>query len=393
MLHVGVVAGRTGQNRRRVRLRQVPGPCHIVPNHAMTLGALLLGGDSFHRSVMIAASAGLDTDSNAGTVGCLNGIRLGLDAITEEVDLREPVADRLLVVTADGGSCVSDAESEAKVIVRAMERARGEQPSDQGARFTFSYRGSTSGIPILPVPGRGPVAGRSGRRRWTKRADCAVHWALDPTRLVPFRYQSSSIPWTTPRISRQWRVRGCTPAKRVSCRVRSDSEGSPTARLYVLYLEADGTQRTEASGSVILGKQSSLLEWKIPPIGSVPLVRLGLLLEADSRFDGRVMIEEVDWQGAPSEFEVSGSLMTSIWETQPIGLRGWVSSAENFEADSKYTFAISHSHELGLATIGTRDWSDYSVTSHLCVQPARLLRTGAAERRAQAVLCRDLRGG
>jgi len=134
----------------------------------------------------------------------------------------------------------------------------------------------------------------------------------------------------------------------------------------VLYLEADGTQRTEASGSVILGKQSSLLEWKIPPIGSVPLVRLGLLLEADSRFDGRVMIEEVDWQGAPSEFEVSGSLMTSIWETQPIGLRGWVSSAENFEADSKYTFAISHSHDLGLATIGARDWSDYSVTSHLC---------------------------
>jgi hypothetical protein len=133
----------------------------------------------------------------------------------------------------------------------------------------------------------------------------------------------------------------------------------------VLYLEADGTQRSEVSESITLGKQSSLLKWKIPPIGSVPLVRLGLLLEASSRFDGRVWIEEVDWRGAPSEFEVSGSLMTSIWETQPIGLRGWVSSAENFEADSRFTFAISHSRALGLATIGARDWSDYSVTSHL----------------------------
>lgn len=42
----------------------------------MTLAALLLGGDDFQRSVMIAASAGFDTDSNAGVVGCVNGIRL-----------------------------------------------------------------------------------------------------------------------------------------------------------------------------------------------------------------------------------------------------------------------------------------------------------------------------
>lgn len=341
-----------------------PGPCHIVPNHAMTLGALLLGGDSFHRSVMIAASAGLDTDSNAGTVGCLNGIRLGLDAITEEVDLREPVADRLLVVTADGGSCVSDAESEAKAIVRAMERARGEQPSDQGARFTFSYRGSRQGFQSCPylgvAPSRAEVVGGDGRNglivRCTGVGPDAPGAISVPVFLDPLDDAENFSTVASPRLY---------PGQSVSCRVRSDSEGSPTARLYVLYLEADGTQRTEASGSVILGKQSSLLEWKIPPIGSVPLVRLGLLLEADSRFDGRVMIEEVDWQGAPSEFEVSGSLMTSIWETQPIGLRGWVSSAENFEADSKYTFAISHSHDLGLATIGTRDWSDYSVTSHL----------------------------
>ena len=156
------------------------------------------------------------------------------------------------------------------------------------------------------------------------------------------------------------------PGQSVSCRVRSDSEGSPTARLYVLYLGGrSGTQRTEASGSVILGKQSSLLEWKIPPIGSVPLVRLGLLLEADSRFDGRVMIEEVDWQGAPSEFEVSGSLMTSIWErnrsaygdgsAQLRTLRRTPSTPSYFPIRTTWVWRRS---EPG-------DWSDYSVTSHL----------------------------
>ena len=340
-----------------------PGPCHIVPNHAMTLAALLLGGDSFQRSVMIAASAGFDTDSNAGTVGCLNGIRLGLDTITEEVDLRKPVADRLLVVTADGGSCVSNAEAEAKVIVREMARLAGNAPSDQGARFTFSYRGSTQGFqpcPYLGSSSRVEVTGGDGQNGLS--VDCvgvgpdAPGAVSVPVFLDPLDDAGNFSTVASPTLY---------PGQTVLCRARSDGEGSPTARLYVLYLQADGTQGCRFSEPVTLGKQSSLLEWKVPPVGYVPLVRLGLMLEAAGRFDGRVWIEEVDWRGAPSEFEVSGSLMTSIWETQPIGLRGWVSSAENFEADSKFTFAISHSHALGLATIGARDWSDYSVTSHL----------------------------
>ena len=341
-----------------------PGPCHIVPNHAMTLGALLLGGDNFQRSVMIAASAGMDTDSNAGTVGCLNGIRLGLDAISEGVDLRKPVADRLLVVTADGGSCVSNAESEAKLIVRAMTRARGDRPTDQGARFTFSYRGSTQGFQSCPYlglqPSRVVVVGGDGRNGLV--AECE---GIGPDGPAAVSVAVFLDPLDDARNFSTVASPTLYPGQTVVCQVRSDGEGSPRASLYVLYLEEDGTPRREFSGPVTLGKQPSLLEWKIPQIGAVPLVRLGLLLEADSRFDGRVIIEEVDWRGAPSEFEVSGSLMTSIWETHPIGLRGWVSSAENFEADSRFTYAISHSHDLGLATIGARDWTDYSVTSDL----------------------------
>ena len=61
-----------------------PGPCPILSNHAMVLAALLLGGDDFRRAVTIAASAGYDTDCNAGSVGCLNGVRLGLAAIPDD---------------------------------------------------------------------------------------------------------------------------------------------------------------------------------------------------------------------------------------------------------------------------------------------------------------------
>jgi hypothetical protein len=114
-----------------------------------------------------------------------------------------------------------------------------------------------------------------------------------------------------------------------------------------------------------VGPQGRVLSWEVPAIGAAPLLRLGLLVEAPSRFDGRIVVEEVDWRGPPRELTVSGTLLTSIWETQPPGLRGWVSSAENFEADSRYTFAISHGRALGLATTGCRDWDDYAVTSRL----------------------------
>ena len=367
---MGICSSATSWREARDRIEaeygyaKYPGPCHVVPNHAMVLGALLLGGESFHRSVMIAASAGLDTDSNAGTVGCLNGIRLGLDAITEEVDLRKPVADRLLVVTADGGSCVSDAESEAKVIVRAMARVRGNPPPDQGARFTFSYRGSTQGFEPCPY------LLSEGSEVEVVGGDAGTGLVVECRGIGPESPAALSVPVFLDPLddARNFSTVASPslyPGQTVFLRARSDSEDSPTVRLYVVYLEADGAQRTEFSEPVVLGKSGSVLAWRIPPVGAVPLVRLGLLLGGATRFDGRIMVEEVDWRGAPSEFEVSGSLMTSIWETQPIGLRGWVSSAENFEADSRFTFAISHSRALGLATIGTRDWHNYSVTSHL----------------------------
>ena len=71
-----------------------PGPCHMVPNHAMVLASLLCAGDDFAESVKIGASAAWDTDCNAGNVGCLNGIRLGIEGIESGPDFRGDVYKR-----------------------------------------------------------------------------------------------------------------------------------------------------------------------------------------------------------------------------------------------------------------------------------------------------------
>ncbi len=68
-----------------------PGNCHVILNTALMLTVLLLGKDSFRDTMQLCVSAGWDTDCNGANLGCLNGIRLGLDALTREFDFRGAV--------------------------------------------------------------------------------------------------------------------------------------------------------------------------------------------------------------------------------------------------------------------------------------------------------------
>ncbi len=110
----------------------------------------MMAGDDFQRSLSIATSAGWDTDCNAGNVGCLNGIRLGLAGIEAGANLRSPVSDRLYAVSADGGECLSDAVRETRKIMAAAAALRNEHVQLPTARFAFEFSGSTQGFTLHP---------------------------------------------------------------------------------------------------------------------------------------------------------------------------------------------------------------------------------------------------
>ena len=86
-----------------------PGNCHVVPNHAIMIMAVLYAPDDFARAQTIVCTSGWDTDCNAGNVGCLIGAMLGLAGIDAGPDWRGPVADRMLLSSADGGGAIYDA--------------------------------------------------------------------------------------------------------------------------------------------------------------------------------------------------------------------------------------------------------------------------------------------
>jgi len=157
------------------------GNCHIVPNHALIIFALLYGGGDFQRSLSIVNTSGWDTDCISGNVGCLLGIRGGLAALEGGPDWRGPINDRLLLSTADGGRAVTDAVSETYAIVNAA-RALQKQPllkPKGGARFHFELAGATqgfkaeSGLTLENVAGHSRTGTRSLALRYSGAGDDA----------------------------------------------------------------------------------------------------------------------------------------------------------------------------------------------------------------------------
>ena len=344
-----------------------PGPCHIVPNHAMVLASLLLGGDDFQRSVMIAASAGYDTDCNAGNVGCLNGIRLGIGSLSAGADFRAPVADLLYVVTADGGACVSDAVQQSASILLAAAIYRNEPVQLNSCRYSFQFKGSTQGF--IPCP-------------YTEQPDSVMSLTnlnesssenglvIDYTGLVQGVGYSVSTP-----VFLDFSVLANNfatiasptlyPSQTVVANVQAFADENPGLRFYILYYDIDNCVQRINGEIHTLHVGVNTLNWKVPDTKGMPIFRLGLELVAHKKMDGRIAMLDLDWKGAPEAFVQRGMLMNSIWNLNPYWFRTWVSSARQFAPDFKYTYCISHPDDAGLVTIGTSDWADYSVESEL----------------------------
>ncbi|WP_353081211.1 ADP-ribosylglycohydrolase family protein [Tessaracoccus lapidicaptus] len=323
-----------------------PGPCHALSNLAMSLGALLGGGDDFGRAVMIASSVGFDTDSNAGTVGCVNGVRLGLAAIP--ADLREPVADRMIVVSADGGEAVTDAVLEARRILACGAALRGEPAPARLPRFNFEFDGSRQGFAPCPFAGveGAEISSTSSGLRVTGIDGAAIS---TQTFLGPEDTATNFSTLASPTLY---------PGQRVD--VALEAPNGATVAPYVVHLVA-GAPRITAGDPTHVAAGQGTISWVVPDLGNYLPCRVGIRIDGEAD----VTIGSLDWFGAPELFGQSGMLLESIWETRPDPIRAWVSSAKNFEADFAATFSVSHPDPMGVATIGSRDWADYTVAADI----------------------------
>jgi ADP-ribosylglycohydrolase len=372
-------AGDNGQDWERTRALiaerygydRFPGNCHVIPNHALIILAMLYGGNSFQDTMRIVNTAGWDTDCNAGNAGCLFGIRTGLAGIDAGPDFRTPIADRMYISTADGGGSITDAVIEAQSLIATGHILAGSSPAAaarNGARFNFNFPGSLQGfasktgspadlhqVEIGNVPGHSRDGERSLAVKFKQLAPGRVARITTPT------FFDKDV-FTMP----IYELLACPTlysGQLVECRLEADSHGKQvSARLYAgVYDERDdivpiyGDKRELSAGS------EALLTWRVPDTGGYPIFEVGLEIETQDRsgVDGDVYLDYLTWAGAPrTVLRRPDDNLSTMWK------HAWVSNASQFNTRWE-GLRVSNGEGTGFIAQGSRDWKDYRVRSDI----------------------------
>ncbi len=344
--------------------------CPMVSNHAIILLALLHGKDDFQRSLMIANTAGYDTDCNSGNVGCLLGIKNGLAGIEAGPDWRGPVADRLFLPTADGARCITDAVRETYSLVNSARGLAGLPPTlpKNGARFHFSLPGSVQGFQPEDSPGvRGTVTADNQNGKLALRlhhlatgraARVATATFIPPSALAMGGYDLICSPTLYP---------GQTVTAQIEA--GSDLSSSVSVSIYVrVYGENNSLSVHRGSAQTLaLGDKTSLM-LTVPDTEGQPVAEVGLEITSDTPVFGTVLADSLTWGGVPQAI-FGRAAYGEMWK------RAWVNSVSQWEnwGPTDYPYRVIQNEGVGLLTQGEYEWSGYTVSTQLLPHLAKRL--------------------
>jgi ADP-ribosylglycohydrolase len=301
------------------------GVCHVVPNHALIVLALVYGDGDFNRSLTIVNTAGWDTDCNSGNVGCLLGVRGGLAAI--DARWREPVRDRMYLSSADGGRAITDAATEAVHVVNAGRALAGEPPW-RPPRFHFTFPGSVQGFDA-------------------PHEDGAL--AIDGVAVTPTFVPREALTMTG------YELQAC-PTLYPCQTVRAEVEGAPARLLVRVYGEGDEL--------VTLRGPEGAPAWRVPGTDGRPIAEVGVETAGPAR------LRSLTWDGEPDV--VLGRAEGSMWR------RAWVRGVDRWDDHWPEPFRLIQDRGRGLLVQGTREWRDYEVRA--AVVPETVAAAGIAAR-------------
>ena len=357
----------------RYGYHRYPGNCHVIPNHAVVLMALLYGHADFGRAMMIANTAGWDTDCNAGNVGCLMGIRLGLAGLQDGPDGRDwrgPIADRVIISTADGGNAITDAVRVADRLARIGRRLADEadpEPAKGGARFHFSLPGSVQGFagPIDDGQG-GSLAVVPVRRDGGSRA-----LALRFRDLGPGRTLTAETPTFLPPdvgLMRTYDLLASPtlhPGQVVRAHLSADvanREAIEVALTLLVHDTDEVLERVTGSPTTLACGDDTTLSWLIPDLGGRPIAAVGIAMTNRANVsEGTVYLDWLDWNGAPDVVLRRPEREGTFWR------RAWVDAVSLFGSTASQPFHLSQSEGRGLLIYGAREWAGVRIESELTV--------------------------
>jgi len=369
------------------------GNCHMVPNHALIIHALLHGDDDFQKSLMIVNTCGWDTDCNSGNVGCILGIKNGLAGIDAGPDWRGPVADRMYLATADGGRAITDALTESYHIVNIGRALAGEPPlaPKDGARYHFSLPSAVQGF----MADAGPDAQGTATVEQVDGSLAIRFHAVAPGRtarvgtptFIPSRHEAEYF------IKRGYAL-FASPALYSGQTVRAgmsaagDNARPVTVNLYVaIYTAADEIEWRRGPQQSLAPGERVELAWTIPSTGGLPISAVGVEASSATRADGTVYLDYLTWAGAPDTVLANPGGEGVMWR------RAWVNGVDQYDFWWPEAYRLVQNRGRGLLSQGTREWDDYtvraSITLHLAAAAGLAARVQGMQRYYALLLTQD----
>lgn len=349
------------------------GNCHMVPNHGAIILALLHGKGDFHESLHIVNTLGWDTDCNSGNLGCILGVRNGLDGLMDGPDWRGPVADRLFLPCANPGLAITDAARVSLEVANVGRVLKGQIPIvPKGAsRFHFDLPGSVQGFRVDQAFESRQVLTLSNTERaldfkFRNLAPGASARAFTDT-FIPLETRdlvTGYVLVASPTLH---------PGQEVAARLIADERntGSIEARLYLRHYDASDELNTiYAKPTRLEPSQGTILEWVIPETGSQPIAEIGLELAARKKVDGAVRLDWLTWNGVPNTTIAPAA--GSMWA------RAWGKAIDRFEYARDGFLHLAQDRGQGMLILGSDHWTDIRVEAKVWAQMAK--RFGIATR-------------
>jgi ADP-ribosylglycohydrolase len=355
------------------------GNCHMVPNHALIIHALLHGEDDFQKSLMIVNTCGWDTDCNSGNVGCLLGIKNGLAGLETGPDWRGPVADRLYLPTADGGRAISDAVTEAVHVVNIGRALAGAPPLQfkAGARFHFELPGAVQGFEVAPSVESGGTATLEnvvGQSKAGARSLAIRYHGLAPGRVARVR-TPTFIP--SKEVAAYFEKRGypllaspaLQPGQTVRAALWADAGNTqPVTAALQLHVYAgpeDEIKAVDGPAVELAPGDYRELAWRIPDLQGQPIAFVGVQLSSPRRADGSVYLDYLRWDGEPDVVFARPAGGGEMWHA------AWVNGVDQCERWWPESFRLAQNEGRGLLIQGAREWRNYTVSAPINLHLAR----------------------
>ena len=346
-----------------------PGNCHVVPNHALIILALLYSRGDFHQAMKIVNTSGWDTDCNSGNVGCLIGVMHGLKSLEGGPDWRGPLADQALISASDGGYAINDAARLAYDIAdlgRQLADLAPLPPPKDGAQFHFTLPGSVQGFraerdSVQPDLLSIEQVDRSGRPalalRFKSLARGRTAAALTPTFSPPNVNEMRTYHLlASPRV-----YSGQTIKAHAIADSANTSTVSATLRIKV-YGRDDHLVDYDSQSVALAPGADGVLSWTIPDLDGQPIQQIGVCLTSDGPgADGIVWLDYLGWSGTPRLKLRRPKEPNAFWR------QSWVNNVSSFGDNFHSAFRISQDRGSGIIIHGTREWTDYRVSSAVTV--------------------------